>query len=98
MIQTSDGRLITGVIANQSATAVTLRHGKDEEDTVLRGNIVELRALTVSAMPENSEEGVNVWQMSDLLEFLKTLGATLGRGDVDLCPWLKQAACSRRFS
>lgn len=75
MIRTSDGEIITGVMANQSATAVTLRRRKGEQDTVLRTNIVELRALTVSAMPENLEEGISVQQMSDLLEFLKTLGS-----------------------
>jgi putative heme-binding domain-containing protein len=74
MVRTSDGDIITGVMANQSATAVTLRRRKGEQDTVLRRNIVELRALTVSAMPENLEEGISVQQMSDLLEFLKTLG------------------------
>ena len=75
MIRTSDGEIITGVMANQSATAVTLRRRKGEQDTVLRSNIAELRALTVSAMPENLEEGITVQQMSDLLEFLKTLGS-----------------------
>lgn len=80
MIQTTDGRLITGVMADQSATAVTSRCRKGEEDTVLRGNIAELRALTVSAMPEELEEGLNVRQMSDQLEFLKTLGAARAAG------------------
>jgi putative membrane-bound dehydrogenase-like protein len=75
MIRTTDGEIITGMMANQSATAVTLRRRKGEQDTVLRSNIAELRALTVSAMPENLEEGITVQQMSDLLEFLKTLGS-----------------------
>jgi putative heme-binding domain-containing protein len=74
MIRTADGQLITGVMANQSATAVTLRRRKGEQDTVLRSNIAELRALTVSAMPENLEESIDVQQMSDLLAFLKSLG------------------------
>jgi putative heme-binding domain-containing protein len=74
MIRTSDREIITGVMANQSATAVMLRRRKGAQDTVLRSNILELRALTVSAMPENLEEGITVQQMSDVLEFLKTLG------------------------
>ncbi len=80
MIRTSDGEIITGVMANQSATAVTLRRRKGEQDTVLRSNIAELRALTVSAMPENLEESIDVQQMSDLLEFLKTLGSVKNTG------------------
>jgi putative membrane-bound dehydrogenase-like protein len=71
MIQTTDGRLITGVIGDQSATSVTLRRRKGEEDTVLRGNIAEFRALTTSAMPDDLEDGFTVNQLADLLEFLK---------------------------
>ena len=76
MIQTTDGKLITGVIANQSATSVTLRRRKGEEDTVLRSNIAELRSLTVSSMPENLEEGFTLSELGDLLEFLKNPGTT----------------------
>ena len=81
LIQTRDGRLITGVIANQNATSVTLRRTKEEEDTVLRRAISEMRVLTVSAMPENLEDSINLEQMADLLEYLKTAGAeqTAGR-------------------
>jgi putative membrane-bound dehydrogenase-like protein len=76
MIQTNDGRTITGVMANQSATTVTLRRGAGEEDTILRSNIADLRALTVSAMPEDLEQGLSLEQMADLLEYLKTLVGT----------------------
>jgi putative membrane-bound dehydrogenase-like protein len=76
MIETNDGELLTGVMASQTATSVTLRRRKGEEDTVLRGNIREMRALTVSAMPENLEEGLRVEDMANLLEFVKTLGNT----------------------
>jgi putative membrane-bound dehydrogenase-like protein len=81
LIQTGDGRLVTGVIANQNATSVTLRRTKEEEDTVLRKAISEMRVLTVSAMPENLEDSINLEQMADLLEYLKTAGAeqTAGR-------------------
>src|SRR5262249_14073686 len=85
MIRTADGQLITGVMANQSATAVTLRRRKGEQDTVLRSNIAELRALTVSAMPDNLEESINLYQMSDLLEFLKSV-ETFKTGSADPTP------------
>jgi putative heme-binding domain-containing protein len=76
LVQTRDGRTVTGVIANQNTTSVTLRRNKGEEDTILRHAIAEMRVLTVSAMPENLEEGINVEQMADLLEYLKTAGST----------------------
>jgi putative heme-binding domain-containing protein len=74
LVQTIDGRILTGVIANQNATSVTLRRNKGDEDTILRPAIADMRVLTVSAMPENLEEGISVEQMSGLLEYLKTAG------------------------
>jgi putative membrane-bound dehydrogenase-like protein len=76
LVRTRDGRIATGVIANQNATSVTLRRSKGEEDTILRHAIVEMRSLTASAMPENLDEEINVQQMADLLEYLKTAGNT----------------------
>jgi putative heme-binding domain-containing protein len=80
LVQTTDGRIITGVISNQNATSVTLRRSKGDEDTVLRNTIAEMRVATVSAMPENLEDAINLEQMSDLLEFLKTAGGTKTAG------------------
>lgn len=75
LVETRDGSLVTGVMIKESATAVTLRRTQGEEDTILRSNIVKLRALTVSAMPEGTEQEINVEQMGDLLAFLLTLRA-----------------------
>jgi putative heme-binding domain-containing protein len=80
LVQTTDGRIITGVISNQNATSVTLRRSEGDEDTVLRNTIAEMRVATVSAMPENLEDAINLEQMSDLLEFLKTAGGTKTAG------------------
>ncbi len=83
MIETQDGRIITGVMAEQSATTVTLRRGHGAQDTVLRSTIAGLRPLTVSAMPEDLERTINVDQMADLLEYLKTMqGPPPGTGQV----------------
>ena len=73
MIETWDGRILTGVMADQSATTVTLRRGHGAEDTILRSTIASLRALTVSAMPEDLERTIGVDQMVDLLEYLDTM-------------------------
>jgi putative membrane-bound dehydrogenase-like protein len=72
LARTRDGKIVTGVIASQNATSVTLRRSKGEEDTILRGAIAEMRVLTASAMPENLEEAIDVQQMADLLEYLKS--------------------------
>jgi putative heme-binding domain-containing protein len=75
LIETSDGRNITGILAEDSATSVTLRRKEGHQDTVLRSNIARMRTSTVSAMPEGHEREINAQQMSDLLEYLQGLGS-----------------------
>jgi len=75
VIETVDGRTITGILAEDSATSVTLRRKEGHQDTVLRSNIARMRASTVSAMPEGHEREINAQQMSDLLEYLQGLGS-----------------------
>jgi putative heme-binding domain-containing protein len=74
VVELRDGSMVTGVMVQESETTVTLRRSRGEEDTILRNNIAELRAGTVSAMPEGLEDEINIQQMGDLLEYLKTLG------------------------
>jgi putative heme-binding domain-containing protein len=72
LIETADGRSITGVIAHKTDTAVIVRRGGGGEDTVLRSNIVRLRSLALSHMPEGLEAGMTVQGMADLLQYLKS--------------------------
>jgi putative heme-binding domain-containing protein len=73
MVETRDGKLITGIIARQTANTVTLRRALGEEDTILRSNIADLRSLSVSQMPEDLAQAISVQGMADLLEYLKSL-------------------------
>jgi putative membrane-bound dehydrogenase-like protein len=75
VIETTDGHTITGILAEDSATSVTLRRKEGHQDTVLRSNIARMRTSTVSAMPEGHEREINSQQMSDLLEYLQNLGS-----------------------
>ena len=73
LIETTDGRSISGLIATQTPTTLVLRRAKGEEDTVLRTSIAEMRSLSVSAMPEDVEKDIDVEEMADLLAYLKSL-------------------------
>jgi len=75
VIETTDGRTLTGILAEDSATSVTLRRKEGHQDTVLRSNIARMRTSTVSAMPEGHEREISPQQMSDLLEYLQSLGS-----------------------
>ena len=57
VVTTTDGRMFDGVIANETPGAITLRGGSEEGDeTILRKNIAEIRASSVSLMPEDLEQ------------------------------------------
>lgn len=73
LLETNDGRSITGVMATETPETVTLRRAKGEEDTIRRSNIASLRSLSVSPMPEDIEQSISVMGMADLLAYLKSL-------------------------
>src|SRR5262249_7100646 len=52
VVQTHDGRVLTGLIAEQSPQAVTLATARGERVTVARGDIESLTESPVSLMPE----------------------------------------------
>jgi putative heme-binding domain-containing protein len=65
-----DGRVITGVIASETPTSLTLRRAGGAGETILRGDIDELRSTGKSIMPEGLEGQVTPQEMADLLAFL----------------------------
>jgi putative membrane-bound dehydrogenase-like protein len=71
-VQTVDGRTLSGIIAAETATTVTLRRA-DGTDTVLRSRIEDLRSVGVSLMPEGLEKTIPPADMTDLLAFLATV-------------------------
>jgi putative heme-binding domain-containing protein len=72
-VETTDGRTLTGVLAKETATTLTLRRAKGQEDTILRSSVKGLRSLSVSPMPEDLEKGVSVQEMADLIAYVKSL-------------------------
>jgi putative membrane-bound dehydrogenase-like protein len=73
VLTTDDGRLMTGLIAAESATSVTLKRGEDAGDTVLRNNIEELRSTGLSLMPDGVEKQLTKQEMADLIAYLLSL-------------------------
>ncbi|WP_171184525.1 PVC-type heme-binding CxxCH protein [Alienimonas chondri] len=66
-----DGRTHTGLIAEQSATGVTLRRVDGPDLTVRREEIVLLQSSGLSLMPEGLEREITPQQMADLFAFLE---------------------------
>jgi putative membrane-bound dehydrogenase-like protein len=71
VVQTSDG-ILDGVLGAQTPTTIALRHENGKEDIIQRRDIKEMYVTNVSAMPGDLEKQIDIQQMADLLEFLKT--------------------------
>jgi putative heme-binding domain-containing protein len=72
VVTTKDGRMYDGVIANETPGAITLRGGSEEGDeTVLRKNISEIRASSVSLMPEGFEQSLSKQDVANVIAYLR---------------------------
>lgn len=72
-LTTTSGRSVSGLLAVETPTSVTLRRGEKAEDTILRSQIEELRATTKSLMPEEFEKQMDRQQVADLVEYLMSV-------------------------
>ncbi len=70
VLLTVDGRTITGMIAAESATGVTLRRAESEADTVLRIDIEQLKSTGLSIMPEGMEDAIDKQALADVIAYL----------------------------
>jgi putative membrane-bound dehydrogenase-like protein len=62
---------VSGIIAAETPTSITLRRANQEETLVLRRDILEIKAWPASLMPEGVENNVNAQGFADLLEYLQ---------------------------
>ena len=67
-----DGSALTGVIASETANALTIRTAAGQETTVLRENLESVRSLGSSLMPEGMESALKPQSVADLLAFLRS--------------------------
>lgn len=70
IVLTDNGRTHTGMIAEQSATGLTLRRGENREETVRRATVELMQSSGQSLMPEGLERDITVREMADLFAFL----------------------------
>ena len=70
-VELTDGTTTGGIIAEETADAVTLRVPGGTQTAVPRARIKAMRVLPLSAMPEGLETQIDVQQMADLIAFIK---------------------------
>jgi putative heme-binding domain-containing protein len=70
VVETTDGRTLSGMLAAETATSITLKRAEEATDTVLRADIKRMRSGQVSIMPEGLEQQLDVQGMADLIAYV----------------------------
>jgi putative heme-binding domain-containing protein len=70
-VLTRDGRTLSGLVASETATSLTLRMQQGKEESLSKDEIEELAPSTTSLMPQGLEKDLSRQDLADLLAFLK---------------------------
>lgn len=73
VVTMTSGKIITGMIASESANSLTLWKADHQNETILRNNIEEMRSTGISFMPEGVEKQISIPAMADLLAYLDSI-------------------------
>jgi putative heme-binding domain-containing protein len=71
IVTTKDGGLHDGIIANETPGTITLRGGTAQDETLLRKNILEMRASSISVMPDDLEKSLSQQDLADVISYLR---------------------------
>ena len=70
-IFTVDGRIFNGILTSESATSVSLRRGKGENEKILRSDIETMTASQLSLMPADLYKITSPQDIANLISFLR---------------------------
>jgi putative membrane-bound dehydrogenase-like protein len=70
-VETTDGRVLSGLIAAETPSTITLRMAQGQEETLSRQAIVSITASGLSLMPQEMEKNMSRQDLADLLAYLK---------------------------
>lgn len=74
IVQTRDGRVLTGLAIARPDSGVTLVNGKNELTTIAANDIEELRESPVSLMPDDLYRQLKPRELRDLFSYLESAG------------------------
>ena len=72
--ETTDGRILSGAVAEETSSAITLVSIDGTRTKIPRGQLESLKSTKRSLMPEGLEKTISIDQMADLLTYLKSTG------------------------
>jgi putative membrane-bound dehydrogenase-like protein len=70
VVELKDGRTLSGIIADESASGLTVVQANGIRDKVLRRDIERLRSTGLSLMPEGLEAGMTPNDLADLIAYV----------------------------
>ena len=73
---TTSGRTFNGLLASETATAITLRGQEGKQETLLRTDLDELVSTRKSLMPEGLEKDLSRQQLADVIAYLTSTRGT----------------------
>src|SRR5262249_17841277 len=73
LVETTDGQVYTGLLAEKAANRVVLRNQGDKETRIPAGKVALLVPQSRSIMPELLLRDLTAHQVADLLAFLESL-------------------------
>ena len=83
VVETKDGRTLTGVLGGETSTTVTLMQPSVEPLQILRTDIKSLRSTGISLMPEGLEAGMSQQDLADLIDHVRSIGPQPQRREFD---------------
>jgi putative membrane-bound dehydrogenase-like protein len=72
-LATASGRVLSGIITEESAAALVLKRAEGASDFVPRDQIESIASTGVSLMPEGLEKGLSHQDLADLIAFLRSI-------------------------
>ncbi len=69
-VLTTDGRVLTGVIVEESGNQLSLKDSNGKQHDILRNQIDELHCMSRSLMPEGLENDISKQDLADLLKYV----------------------------
>jgi putative heme-binding domain-containing protein len=73
LVETDDGRVLTGILVGQTDQQVSLRDVQGEIRNIATKSIEQLVPQQASMMPDLLVQDMTAQQLADLLEYLRSL-------------------------
>ncbi len=74
-VETADGRVVSGIIASESAAALVLKRAEGVTEVVPRDQIERIASTGISLMPEGLEKDLAPDDFRDLIAFIRSIQA-----------------------